>query len=190
VNDVERGRKFAELVRAFAPTSFSGGAVPTGPAFQAGSSEFLEGVVKIHPEFAADAARMKWGSTGYVSAFPIFFRGDVIPGRIGIGVITARAGDGDLSQEWVFGSTSGDPLEAYYNPEPGVKHGPYGHPVNELAAKAQTSGNLGAFKTPIGSKPRLHDHKPTAAHITEPEGRSILNRAQTTAKRLPKRKRP
>jgi hypothetical protein len=80
---------------------------------------------------------MKWRSTGYVYAFPIFFRADLLPGRVGVGVITARAGDGDLSQEWVFGSTSGDPLEAYYNPQPGVKHGPYGHPINELAAKAQ-----------------------------------------------------
>jgi hypothetical protein len=63
---------------------------------------------------------MKWGSTGYVYAFPIFLRAPVFPDRIGVGVITARAGDGELRQEWIFGSTNGEPQEAYYTPEPGT----------------------------------------------------------------------
>jgi len=129
--NLKRGRAFAELVNAYAPSPFANGHVPTGPGYPLGpSTDFLDDVVKIFPGFADDASRMKWGSNGYVIAFPIFFRAPVRPDRIGVGVITARGGDGHLTQEWIFGSTNGDPLEAYYNPGPGITHGPSGHPIN------------------------------------------------------------
>jgi len=170
--NLKRGRAFADLVNTYAPSPFANGHVPTGPAYPLPSGPpstgFLDDLVKIFPEFAEDAKSMKWGSTEYVIAFPIFFRAQVMPERIGVGIITARAGDGQLTQEWIFGSTNGDPLEAYYNPKPGFSHGPSGHAINELAARALVTGDLGAGRTPIGGKPRLADHWPTPESIAEP----------------------
>src|SRR4051794_12483560 len=69
-----KGAAFGELVRSYAPLPFANGAVPTGASFTPGSSGFLERVVDIFPEFGEDAARMKWSSSDYVYAFPVFFR--------------------------------------------------------------------------------------------------------------------
>jgi len=125
-----------DLMRPWTSESFRGGAVPTGAYLAWGSSGFVEDVVRSFPEFEEDASRMKWDSTAYVFAGTIFTRPAFMDSRFGAGIITARAGDGDLRQEWNFEPTVDDPLAAYYSLERGSTFGPLGHHTNELAAEA------------------------------------------------------
>ena len=96
---------FRDLMRPWTSESFRNGAVPTGAYLAWGSSGFVEDVVKSFPEFEEDASRMKWDSTSYVFAGTIFTKPAFMGSRFGAGIITARAGDGDLRQEWIFEPT-------------------------------------------------------------------------------------
>lgn len=73
-DDLKRRLAYDDLVRTWAPTPFANGSVPIGPCLEWGSSGFVEGIVRLSPEFSGDAARMKWDSTSYVYAGTIFVR--------------------------------------------------------------------------------------------------------------------
>ena len=176
---------FRDLMRLWTSESFRNGAVSTGAYLAWGSSGFVEDVVKSFPEFEEDLSRMKWDSTSYVFAGTIFTKPTFKGSRFGAGIITARAGDGDLRQEWIFEPTADDPLAAYYSLGPGETFGPLGHHTNELAAEAQETGEFGAFY--VGSGPRIHAHWPKRDDFAEPEFRALIDGAQKTARSLPRR---
>jgi hypothetical protein len=179
---------FRDLMRPWTSESFRSGAVPTGASLAWGSSAFVEDVVKSFPEFSEDASRMKWDSSSYVFAGTIFTRPSFMGSRIGAGIITARAGDGALRQEWIFEPTDDDPLVAYYSLEPGSTFGPLGHHTNELAAEAQKTGEFGAYY--VGSGPRIDAHWPKRDDFAEPEFRALIDDAQKTARSLSRKPRP
>jgi hypothetical protein len=182
-DDLEaRGRILYDLRNAYAPLPFSSGLVPTGPAFDPGSSGFLEGVVRIFPEIAEDAERMKWMSVEYEFAGLIFFKPQrLFPGWTGVGIVTAEAGDGSLNTEWIFASTGGQPPKAFYTPAPGVLPGRYGSHTNELAAKAFQVRELGAVRE--GKHARLPGHHPSVAAFAEADVRAKLRDKQDVARR-------
>lgn len=184
-DDLKRRLAYDDLIRTWAPTPFANGSVPTGPCLEWGSSGFVEGIVRLYPEFSDDAARMKWDSTSYVYAATIFVRPTFMGWRTGTAIVTARAGDGALRTEWIFGPTSDDPLEPFYTPEPGESLGGMGRHTNELAATAQQTGEFGAFMS--GRHPRIRAHRPTPNSFAEPELRGLVHRAQVVARSLPRK---
>lgn len=133
---------------------------------------------------AAEASRVKWNSTSFVYAATIFTRPAFMNSRVGAGVITAKAGDGALRQEWVFEPTDVGTPEAYYTPPPGSSVGPMGHHVNELAAAADQTGEFGAFR--VASGPRLRAHWPERDAFAERELGAQIDRAQTIARAMPR----
>lgn len=175
-----RGLAFAELSSTYAPSPFSSGAVPTGPAFYPGSSGFLEGLVDVFPEVADDAARMKWAAPDYVYGGLIFFRAKLLPAWTGIAIVTARAGDGELRTEWIFASSGGETPRPFYTPAPGTDLGSHGGHTNDLAAKALRTGELGV--TRHGRHARLESHHPSLDAFSEPEVRAHLAAKQVAAR--------
>lgn len=180
-----RGVAFDEHYRSYAPGPFLAGAVPTGPAWNTGSSGFVEGLVNIHPEFRDDAERMKWSSPGYVYCATIYFRANLMPGWIGAGIISAKTGDGALRCEHIFGSTGGEPPRPFYTPAPGTSLGPLAGHTNDLAVMALKTGELGAFQA--GAHVRIRSHWPTLEDFSEPELRELIAQKQAAAKLLPAR---
>ena len=177
-----KGQRVFELRDIYAPTPFANGAVPTGAAWQPGSSGFAEGVVDAFPQIADDAQRMKWYHPNrYVYGLTIFFEASLMPDWIGAAIISARVGSGDLRAEWMFTSTGGQLPRLVYTPAREWGLGPLGAHTNELARAALRTGELGAELRRSG--PRLRTHTPDVRDFSEPEVRDRLSEIQGQARR-------